>query len=124
MSKKIISQLEEISALGREIVQIAYELYGRDWNKVRDNIHCYLATNSAHRALQIDNFEVNYFNPVQFELRVADIPKLPSYINRCKNELERLKKFVAERDVKESERLKQERIEGLKKELSELEGQS
>ena len=116
----IAKQLEELAKAGERLLDVAIPEYGSGWHYLEDRIHVYKADNSDHLTFKVDDLQVVYFSPVQYNLVLRHLDNLSGYIKRVEAETARIEKMVAEKTEEEIEAHKAKRLAILQQQIDDL----
>lgn len=121
---KFEERLKELETIGKEWADFSAIQRGAGWHTWRNEtveIKCYLADNTDHKAVSLGGINIGFFSPVHFELRLHNLRGIEETIKYAKAELQVERDAIKALSDAEAKRLKQERIDALKQQLSELE---
>jgi len=125
--KRLIKLAEDWREFGRD-KQNEDCAYCNDayFDNVIDKVRCYYADNSNHTSVRLDFIEIEFFSPVHITYR--DSSKLTAVdtlalIRKYRSKLDIARAEYAKVSEEEIQKNKSDRIERLKKQLSELENE-
>jgi hypothetical protein len=119
---------QKIEQLAKDWLAFSLEAHGWETRDYSDNVRCYFASNSDHKAVRLGRYgcqvEIAFFSPVQFSgITTSFLKNWEKVCEQCARELEVEREAIAIKSKKEIEDEKAAKVDLLKRQLAALEGE-